>query len=1189
MPIQLRQQLLDGPLDLLPLDDETLATLAVMRFATVREAFRAALAGRLTARRADQLTLENRILATTCSLLGHPVIDRDAILHFQPGPGQQTVADAIAAINGAPFATPDHLLATSIRDLLLPLPLHQAAEQLPAATIGDLLALPLSRLQGTVIGAPKQLGAFIVHLFDFLFLVNGQASGAPAPNPAEPGQEMAAMLILAPWFSMATLRAGRTLLAGGALKHLLIQRQAAGGLFNENNRYGQILLRFAKSNRTPTGFIIDGVNCQSCGRHHGERSLCRHAAALALAVLIPDAQTGRQLRPAPFLLPDSPWQLAVDILFDLYGANPPGDLAIRRDNDRWQLTAADEFRSVAWQLTEQGMKECAALFGARLPKRGQPKPTGATAHLRQLYLNLAALAAPVDNQNEAPVADGDRTKGFWDWLAAALALAEPAPRFRLAGPAANTLFALTAHDAAGTEIFSLALPRARTPDVLDGLCRLGLAAPAMELPALTRATLDGNGDLRIESCLRCADGSVISRQKLEPHRYGRYYYLAAHGFIAVREQETSNTMGEAPLDITTVDADDVPVFLQSHQQALYAEENVIEPHLKHLRIRNMPESLNISHSRMDADWCYLAGSYGFGADGISLAELLLARRQGKKYATTANNWLQLEDSPLSWLHELDADRIWNDDQGTPQGVRLSRPELLMLSSLIGEVNNRDPHQAEADAFSSLLDTTAWQDPRQLPLTPEHLRGYQKNGLAWLFNLYQYRMGGILADDMGLGKTHQALALIQAVQAERQEGGRFLVVCPATVVSHWVNKTHTFYPQMDFHVYHGARRDLAEAQGHSLIITTYGIVRRDAKLFAGLRFDIILLDEVQHLKNKKTAMYKAAHRLNGRVVIGLTGTPLENSTNDLKAIFDLCLPGLLGTDASFNKLYVQPIEERNDQKQRDRLARLIRPFLLRRAKPQVLTELPDVIEDIRTCELSDDQVALYREIVEQRGRALISGLDDPTGKKPAYMEVLAVISYLKQICDHPALLAGTDSKRTYRSGKWDLFVELLDECLASNMKVVVFSHYTRMLDIIENHLGRSKIDYCSLRGSMALKKREEMIARFNTDPQCKVFCASLLAGGVGVDLTAAQAVIHYDRWWNAAREEQATSRVHRMGQRHVVQTFKLITVGTLEEKIHQLIEQKRNLAQHLVREDDDAIIKRLSREELLELLQWDHHR
>ena len=1192
MPNKFRKQLLDSPLDILPLDDETISNLASMRFDTVRESFRAALAGRLTAHSADQLPIENQILKAACRVLGHPVIDRETLNHFQPGADARTIADAIAVINGAPFTVPEPLLTASIRELLLPLPYHQAAEQFHATTIGDLLALPLELLPTASI-TERLLGPFIVHLFDFLFLVNEPTSGTPTPSLAETDLDLAARLLLAPWFTMATLHAGQELLDRGDLKNILIQQRAAGGLFTEDNKSSQVLIRFTDSPSSPSGFNIDQANCLKCGPTPDQRSLCHHAAALALAMLTPDPHQSQQLRPRPFLFPNSPWQLAADILFDLYGAHPPTDIAIKRENDHWRLTADTDFRSVSWRLTDHEMKECAVLFGARLPKKKKPAKTKAVIELRQLYINLTKLATPTDLEDEEllspPNTVPKRAASFWGWLATSFSLALEKPRFRLEGPADNTLFSLTAHDAAKNVIFALALPRARTPDVLDGLCQLGIAETAEKLPAITRAVLDDNTDLHIESCLRCPDGTVISRTELEPHRYGRYYHLTGKGFVAVAEQTSDNTLSETQLDITTIESDNVPEFIKTHQQALNADENEIAPDLKQLSVKSMPDSLTIAHSRMDDDWCYLAGSYGFGNDKISLEELLLARRQGKKFAATANKWLKLDDGPLTWLHDLKEDRIWNDENGVPKGVRLSKPELLMLSSLIGDVKTTETENDEVCAFSSLLDTDAWLDPRKLPITPEHLRDYQRNGLAWLFNLYQYRMGGILADDMGLGKTHQALALLQAVQMEKKNGCRFLVVCPATVVSHWVEKTRSFYPDIDYHVYHGINRDIAEAKDNSLIITTYGIVRRDAGLMGKLDFDTIILDEVQHLKNKKTEMYKAACRLNGRVTIGLTGTPLENSTNDLKAIFDLCLPGLLGTDATFNKHYALPIEERNDKKQRDRLARLIQPFLLRRAKPQVLKELPDVIEDIRTCELSEDQVTLYREIVEQRGRALISGFDDASGKKPAYMEVLAVISYLKQICDHPALLADPKEKRTYRSGKWDLFVELLDECLASGMKVVVFSHYTRMLDLIEAHLDRRKIGYCSLRGNMQLKKRETMISRFNSDPESKVFCASLLAGGVGVDLTAAQAVIHYDRWWNAAREDQATSRVHRMGQRHVVLTFKLITTGTLEEKIHQIIERKRNLAQHLVREDDDAVIKRLSRDELLELLQWDSPR
>ncbi|MFO7604779.1 MAG: DEAD/DEAH box helicase, partial [Desulfurivibrionaceae bacterium] len=431
--------------------------------------------------------------------------------------------------------------------------------------------------------------------------------------------------------------------------------------------------------------------------------------------------------------------------------------------------------------------------------------------------------------------------------------------------------------------------------------------------------------------------------------------------------------------------------------------------------------------------------------------------------------------------------------------------------------------------------------------------------------------------------HQALALLQAILVKNKTA-RFLIVCPATVVPHWVEKIEKFFPELSHYVYHGSRRDLDKANGNNLYISTYGIIRRDAQTLAELGFGVIIFDEIQNLKNRKTDVYKAAAQLNGRIIIGMTGTPLENSVHDLKSIFDICLPGYLGSNRDFKTKYIDPLEtdDRNDAK--ESLARLINPFMLRRSREQVLTELPEIIEDIRHCELSDDQITLYRELTSGRVRTIMEMLAaDQNESKLPYMELLAVINYLKQICDHPCLLKDCTDPTRYKSGKWDLFVELLNECLESGIKVVIFSHYTRMLDLIENHLTASKISFCGLRGNMPMGVRHQMIKRFNTDESCRVFSASLLAGGVGVDLTAAQAVIHYDRWWNAAREDQATARVHRMGQKNVVQVFKLITIGTLEEKINQMIAKKKNLANHLVRQDDAAVIKRLNREELLELL------
>ncbi len=1185
----LRKQLLDGPSDLLDLPDGGTKKLAALGFTTVREAFRAALAGRLSARQPAQAAFEEEVLLAACRLLGHPAIHRKTITDFPLPPGRQTIGEAIASLNGGPFTIAPPLLASSIRELLLPLPFHRATEGTGATTIGVLLALPLEALRTASNFPPRQVGALVAHLFDFFFLLNTPLIGAPTPSHPQQGEDLAAELQLTPWFTMTRLRAGRELLDSAAFRHTLVLGQNAGAIFIEDGRPYQVLLGFSESSRYRAGFSIDRAHCELCGRTRGKQSLCHHAAALTLAMLA--TPTPGRPRPHPLLFPTTPWQLAVDILFDLYGPAPPSHLEVQRHHGHWHLSASGDadFRSVSWHCNDSAMGECVALFGHRLPD-SKPAATATAAQLRALFIDLAKISATpaADDDAGPPTPSAERAASFWGWLATTMALAYPACDFRLEGPDENTLFALSAHEPIrGEKIFSLTLPRARTPDVLDGLARLGHCQKVPELHAFTRLSLDREAAaLRIESCLRLSDGSTLLRHELEPLRYGRYYYIKGLGFITVCEQAEAHRLSNRPLAVATVDTDAAPDFLAAHREALDAEENDVEPALRHLTVRQMPERLDLAGCRLDDDWCYLAGHYGVGNRTVSLADLLIARRQGKKFIATDNHWLRLDDTPLAWFHDLGEGRVWHDENGRPGGVRLSKPEMLMLSALVGEVHTdaAAPVQ-EADLIGRLLNVAAWQDPRQLPVVPIHLRHYQRNGLAWLFHLHQHGMGGVLADDMGLGKTHQALALLQAVQAEKSGRGRFLVVCPATVVSHWLEKAGRYYPELDCHVYHGATRDIATAAGHSVLFTTYGIIRRDIERFAALAFDIVIFDEVQHLKNKKTELHKAARALSGRMTVGLTGTPLENSVGDIKAIFDLCLPGLLGSDAFFRKQYVLPIEEQDNRERRDTLAHLIQPFLLRRTKDQVLTELPDVIDDIRTCELSADQIALYREVVEQRGRALVDHLHAADSRSLPYMEVLAVINYLKQICDHPALVAAPDPRRRYRSGKWDLFVELLDECLASAMKVVVFSHYTRMLDIIEQHLERSGIDYCGLRGSMPLARRQQMIQRFNTDPGCKVFCASLLAGGVGVDLTAAQAVIHYDRWWNAAREDQATSRVHRMGQRHVVQSFKLITVGTLEEKIHRLIHRKRDLAQHLVREDDAAMIKRLSREELIELIQW----
>jgi SNF2 family DNA or RNA helicase len=345
-----------------------------------------------------------------------------------------------------------------------------------------------------------------------------------------------------------------------------------------------------------------------------------------------------------------------------------------------------------------------------------------------------------------------------------------------------------------------------------------------------------------------------------------------------------------------------------------------------------------------------------------------------------------------------------------------------------------------------------------------------------------------------------------------------------------------------------------------------VVRSDFAQLRGRKFDLVILDEIQTIKNPQTATHQALRAIEGRIVIGLTGTPVENHERELKALLDFVVPGYLPPAIS----------------DRAALQRLVRPFVLRRTKAQVLTELPPKIVDKRTCELSAHQKALYRQVIESRAKPLQAQLR--AGSRIPYIHVFAALNYLKQVCNHPASVGGGLAMPDGESGKWDVFTGLVDECLTSGLKVVVFSQYLPMLELIEQHLEERRIGFASIKG--ATRDRGAETRRFRDDGDCRVFTASLRAAGLGIDLTSASVVIHYDRWWNQAREDQATDRVHRLGQNKGVQVIKLITRGTVEEKIEQLIERKARLAEDLVQTDDPALVKQFTPEELDALLEFD---
>jgi SNF2 family DNA or RNA helicase len=439
--------------------------------------------------------------------------------------------------------------------------------------------------------------------------------------------------------------------------------------------------------------------------------------------------------------------------------------------------------------------------------------------------------------------------------------------------------------------------------------------------------------------------------------------------------------------------------------------------------------------------------------------------------------------------------------------------------------------------------------------------------------------------MGLGKTHQAIALVAAVAASEGRPPRVLVTCPASVLPHWEDKLRALVPGLPVHRHLGSERQERVPAG--ILLTTYGTLRNDAGRFAGAAgsaplFDLFLLDEIHTIKNRDSATHQALRQVSARLALGLTGTPVENRVEELHTLLDFVLPGYLPERLAFERSFARPIAE-GDPQARSRLARLVRPFVLRRTKEQVLTTLPEKIEDRRTCQLLAGQAELYQQTLAQRGGVLRSVLG--AGGAVPYLHVFALLSRLKQICNHPALLAEPSPSAAdpppASSGKWELFLEVLSEALGSGLKVVVFSQYLRMLDLLAAHLEASGIGYATLRG--ATRDRAAPVARFREDPDCRVFLASLKAAGVGIDLTAASVVIHYDRWWNQAREDQATDRVHRIGQQRGVQVITLITAGTIEERIDRLIADKARLAHDLVPEDDARLFQRFSREELAALI------
>ena len=471
-----------------------------------------------------------------------------------------------------------------------------------------------------------------------------------------------------------------------------------------------------------------------------------------------------------------------------------------------------------------------------------------------------------------------------------------------------------------------------------------------------------------------------------------------------------------------------------------------------------------------------------------------------------------------------------------------------------------------------------------------LRPYQKHGVAWIGFLRANGFGGVLADEMGLGKTLQVLAHLAQVypQGQRNASTRpSLVVCPTSLVFNWLAEAERFVPHLRVLALSGQGRQshFSRIPEVDLVVTSYALIRRDLERYPSMTFDTVILDEAQHIKNRETQNAQAVKAVRGDHRLVLSGTPLENSVLDLWSVYDFLMPGYLGSARDFRERYEVPITKERDTATMARLSRRIRPFLLRRLKRDVVQELPPKIEQVTYCELTPPQAELYQKVLEATRKEVLSAVGEQ-GMARSRMIMLTALLRLRQVCCDLRLLDaeagrsdGTGSPEP--GGKLQVFAELLDEIVDGGHRVLVFSQFTSMLALLREHLDEAGLGYCYLDGST--RDRGAVVQRFQSDAQVPVFLISLKAGGTGLNLTGADTVIHFDPWWNPAVEDQATDRAHRIGQSRVVTSYKLITRGTVEEKILALQQRKRELVAATLT-GEEAFTGSLNWDELQELLQ-----
>ena len=589
-----------------------------------------------------------------------------------------------------------------------------------------------------------------------------------------------------------------------------------------------------------------------------------------------------------------------------------------------------------------------------------------------------------------------------------------------------------------------------------------------------------------------------------------------------------------------------------------------------------PGALNLDITS-NVDWFDLSGECNFGGVSAGLPELLKAARSGDAYVNLADGSRGL--LPEGWREQLQ--RLADFGRAEGDAFRFSGAQTLLLDAMLavreGQVRVDDHFRKVRRKLQKVDGVKPKKEPRTFHGT---LRDYQREGLGWMKFLEQFGFGGCLADDMGLGKTVQVLALLEGRRTRKKPDDEphrpSLAVVPKSLIHNWIGEAERFTPNLRAAAYHGTGRKqwLDETDQLDLIVTTYATLLRDIDALKEIGFDYAILDEAQAVKNPSAQASKAVRLIDARHRLAMTGTPVENHLGDLWSLFEFLNPGLLGRSQNFRKLTKILGEQ---PRSLETLARGVQPYVLRRTKEQVLTELPDKSEQTIHCELSRKERKLYDELREHYRKSLLGHVEQQ-GLAKSKIHVLEALLRLRQAACHPGLVNTKFLKQS--STKLDILEEQLEELLSEGHKALVFSQFTSLLSILKARLDRKKVVYEYLDGKTT--KRQQCVDRFQTDDDCRLFLISVKAGGQGLNLTAADYVFILDPWWNPAVEAQAVDRAHRIGQSRHVFAYRLIATDTVEEKILQLQAYKRELADSIITENA-GLLQNLSLDDLKLLL------